>query len=109
GSLHEAHAAPHVLVEGSVGRQGNLEKWRQEERAFRLGEALTAYQRAIALDPELAEAHLRMRRVLLALGRAAAAEAPFARVPESTADRRWRYLAGMFRADAADVRGDRAD
>lgn len=109
GSLHEAHAAPHVLVEGSVGRQGNLEKWRQEERAFRLDQALGAYRKAIALDPELAEAHLRMGRVLLAMGRPAEAEAAFTRVPESTADKRWRYLAEMFRADAADARGDRAE
>jgi tetratricopeptide (TPR) repeat protein len=108
GSLQEAHAAPHVLVEGSAGRQGNLEKWRQEERAYRLGQALTAYQQAIALDPGLAEAHLRVGRVLLLLGRVDEAEAAFAKVPESTADRRWRYLAEMFRADVADGRGDRA-
>jgi tetratricopeptide (TPR) repeat protein len=108
GSLHEAHAAPHVLVEGSAGRQGNLEKWRAEERAYRLGEALTAYQQAVALDPGLAEAHLRLGRVLLLLGRAEEAEAAFAKVPESTADRRWRYLAEMFRADLVDGKGDRA-
>jgi tetratricopeptide (TPR) repeat protein len=108
GSLHEAHAAPHALVEASAGRQGNLEKWRQEERAFRLGQALTAYQKAVALDPEQAEAHLRMGRVLLALGRPAEADAAFARVAESSGDRRLRYLAEMFRADAADARGDRA-
>lgn len=109
GSLHEAHAAPHALVEASAGRQGNLEKWRQEERAFRLDQAFAAFQKAIALDPALAEAHLRMGRVLLALGRPADAEAAFARVPESTGDRRWRYLAEMFRADAADARGSRAE
>jgi tetratricopeptide (TPR) repeat protein len=108
GSLHEAHAAPHVLVEGSAGRQGNLEKWRQGERAFRLDKALTAYRQAITLDPALAEAHLRLGRVLLLLGRADEAEAAFAKVPESTADRRWRYLAEMFRADLADSRGDHA-
>ena len=102
GSLHEAHAAPHVLVEGSAGRQGNLEKWRADERAYRLGEALTAYQHAIALDPTLAEGHLRLGRVLLLLGRGGEAEAAFAKVPESTADKRWRYLAEMFRADLAD-------
>jgi tetratricopeptide (TPR) repeat protein len=109
GSLHEAHAAPHVLVEASAGRQGNVEKWRQGERAFRLDQALAAYTKAIALDPAMAEAQLRMGRVLQALGRAADAEAAFARVPESTGDRRWRYLAEMFRADAADARGDRAE
>jgi len=108
GSLHEAHAAPHVLVEGSAGRQGNLEKWRADERAYRLGEALTAYQHAIALDPTLAEGHLRLGRVLLLLGRGGEAEAAFAKVPESTADKRWRYLAEMFRADLADGAGNHA-
>jgi tetratricopeptide (TPR) repeat protein len=107
GSLHEAHAAPYALVEASAGRQGNVEKWFQEERTFRLGEALTAYQKAVTLDPGLAEAHLRLGRVLLALGRTAEAETSFARVPEATDDRRWRYLAELFRADAADARGDR--
>ena len=73
-----------------------------------MGEALTAYQHAIALDPTLAEGHLRLGRVLLLLGRGVEAEASFAKVPEATADKRWRYLAEMFRADLADGAGDRA-
>src|SRR5262249_24128828 len=98
GSLQEANAAPHLLVEGSGGRTGNLEKWRADERAYRLGEALTAYQHAMSLDPALAEGHLRLGRVLLLLGRNGEAEAEFGKVPESTPDKRWRYLAEMFRA-----------
>lgn len=108
GSLHEAHAAPDALVEASVGRQGNLEKWRQEERAFRLEQALAAYRQAVALDPTLAEAHLRLGHVLLLTGRAEEADASFARASAETGDKRWRYLAEMLRADAADARGDRA-
>jgi hypothetical protein len=108
GSLHEAHAAPHVLVEGSAGRQGNLEKWRADERAYRLGEAVTAYQHALALDPDSAEGHLRLGRVLLLLGGGADAVGLFAMVGEWTPDKRWRYLAEMFRADLADAAGDRA-
>jgi tetratricopeptide (TPR) repeat protein len=108
GSLHEAHAAPHALVEASVGRQGNLEKWRQEERAFRLEQALAAYRQAISLDPTLAEAHLRLGHVLQLLGKSDEADAAFARASDATGDRRWRYLAEMLRADGADAGGDRA-
>jgi len=108
GSLHEAHAAPNALVEASVGRQGNLEKWRQGERAYRLEQALAAYRQAVALDPTLAEAHLRLGHVLLLAGKADEADAAFARASAETGDRRWRYLAEMLRADAADARGDRA-
>ena len=108
GSLHEAHAAPNALVEASAGRQGNLEKWRQEERAYRLEQALVAYRQAVALDPTLAEAHLRLGHVLLLTGKADEADAAFARASAETGDRRWRYLAEMLRADGADARGDRA-
>ncbi len=108
GSLHEAHAAPNALVEASVGRQGNLEKWRQEERAFRLEQALAAYRQATALDPTLAEAHLRLGHVLLLTGRSEEADASFARASAETGDKRWRYLAEMLRADTADAGGDRA-
>jgi len=109
GSLHEAHAAPNALVEASVGRQGNLEKWRQEERGFRLEQALAAYRQAIALDPTLAEAHLRLGHVLLLTGQADEADAAFARASAETGDKRWRYLAEMLRADSADARGNRAE
>ena len=107
GSLHEAHAAPNALVEASAGRQGNLEKWRQEERAYRLEQALVAYRQAVALDPTLAEAHLRLGHVLLLTGKVDEADAAFARASAETGDRRWRYLAEMLRADGADARGDR--
>ena len=107
GSLHEAHAAPNALVEASAGRQGSLEKWRQEERAYRLDQALVAYRQAVSLDPTLAEAHLRLGHVLLLTGKVDEADAAFARATAETGDRRWRYLAEMLRADGADARGDR--
>ena len=106
GSLHEAHATPSALVDASAGRQGNLEKWRQEERGFRLDAAQKAYTQAIALDPTMAEAHLRHGRVLQLLGRTTEAAA-FDAVP-ATADKRWRYLAEMFRADVAERARDHA-
>ena len=108
GSLHEAHATPNALVEASVGRQGNLETWRQEERGYRMSMALTAYSQAISLDPTLAEAHLRLGHVLLLTGQPEEADAAFARASNETGDKRWRYLAEMLRADAAEARGDRA-
>jgi tetratricopeptide (TPR) repeat protein len=106
GSVHEALAMPHALAEASVGRQGNVERWRQEERTFRLEKALEAYRQAIALDPSLAEAHLRLGHALLLTGKAADVEAALAKVPETTTDTRWRYLAELFRADLAESRGD---
>jgi tetratricopeptide (TPR) repeat protein len=108
GSLHEAHAAPDALVEASVGRQGNLDTWRQEERAFRLEQAVAGYRQATVLDPTLAEAHLRLGHALLLLGKTEEADAALARALDATADPRWRYLAEMLRADAADAGGDRA-
>jgi tetratricopeptide (TPR) repeat protein len=108
GSLHEAHATPHALLEASGGRQGNLQKWRQEERAFRLDQAQAAYRQAIALDSSLAEGHLRLGRVLLLLDRVGEAAAAFDAMPATTADKRWRYLAEMFRAEVAERRRDLA-
>ncbi|HEY8548543.1 MAG TPA: tetratricopeptide repeat protein [Vicinamibacterales bacterium] len=107
GSLHEVRARPYALVEASEGRPGNVEAWRREERAFQLERAAAAYRDVIARDPGLAEAHLRLGRVLMLQGDRNGAETAFARVPESTEDRRWRYLAAMFRAAAAEEQDDR--
>ena len=46
--------------------------------------------------------------MLLLTGKVDDADAAFARASSETADKRWRYLAEMLRADAADARGDRA-
>jgi tetratricopeptide (TPR) repeat protein len=106
GSLHEVRARPHALVEASEGRQGNLSAWRREERTYRLDQAADAYTRAIAADAGLAEAHLRLGRVRLLQGRSEEAEAAFTHVATVTADKRWRYLATMFRAGTAESRDD---
>jgi Tfp pilus assembly protein PilF len=67
-----------------------------------------AYRQSVALDPTLAEGHLRLGHVLLLTGKSEEADASLARASAETGDRRWRYLAEMLRADGADARGDRA-
>jgi tetratricopeptide (TPR) repeat protein len=104
GSLHEVRARPHALVEASHGRQGNLAAWRREERTYRLESAAAAYREALALDGKLAEAHLRLGRVLALQGKPDEAEASLARVPETTGDARWKYLSALFRASVAESR-----
>jgi tetratricopeptide (TPR) repeat protein len=105
GSLHELRARPHVLVDASRGRQGNLATWRREEREFRLDNAAAAYREALALDKGLAEAHLRLGRVLALQRKFDEALSSLARVAETTEDRRLRYIAVMFEASISDSRG----
>ncbi len=105
GSLHEMRARPHALLEAGAGRQGNVAEWRRQERQFRLSSAADAYAAALAADAALAEAHLRVGRVLMLQGDADGAEAALGRVREATIDRRWRYLAALFRAALDEERG----
>jgi tetratricopeptide (TPR) repeat protein len=105
GGFHEVQARPYLLLEASEGRQGNLAAWRLEERSWRLKSAESAYREAIAADPKLAEAWLRLGRVLTLQGRRDEAHVALARVPELTTDARWRYLALLFRASAYEADG----
>lgn len=98
GAFHEVQARAFVLLDASEGRQGNLAAWRHEERTWRLARAETSYREAIAADASLAEAHLRVGRVLSLQGRRTDAHVALAKVGEQTTDTRWRYLALLFRA-----------
>jgi tetratricopeptide (TPR) repeat protein len=106
GSFHEVQARPYLLLESSEGRQGNLAAWRLEERTWRLKSAEASYREAIQLDPKLAEAHLRLGRVLALQGRRDEAHVALARAAELTTDARWLYLAILFRAAAYEAAGD---
>lgn len=106
GAFHEVQARPYLLLEHSEGRQGNLDAWRLEERTWRLKSAESAYRDAIAADPTLAEASLRLGRVLTLQARRDDAHVALARAAELTADARWRYLALLFRAAAYEAAGN---
>lgn len=108
GAFHEVQARPYVLLEASESRQGNVAAWRLEERTWRLKSAEAGYREALAADPTLAEAHLRLGRVLALQGRRDEAHVALARAAELTTDSRWRYLALLFRAAAYEADGDTA-
>jgi tetratricopeptide (TPR) repeat protein len=108
GAFHEVQARPYLLLESSEGRQGNVAAWRLEERTWRLKSAEAGFREAIGADPTLAEAHLRLGRVLTLQGRRDEAHVALARAAELTSDARWRYLALLFRAAAYEAAGDAA-
>jgi tetratricopeptide (TPR) repeat protein len=108
GAYHEVQARPYLLLEASEGRQGNLAAWRREERTWRLKNAADGYREAITVDATLAEARLRLGRVLALEGRLDEAHIELARAAELTSDARWRYLASLFRAAAYEA-GGKAD
>jgi tetratricopeptide (TPR) repeat protein len=105
GSFHEVQARPWGLLDASESRQGNLEAWRLTERTWRLKSAESDYREATNADPTLAEAWLRLGRVLALQSRRDEAHVALARVPELTTDTRWRYLALLFRAAAYEADG----
>jgi tetratricopeptide (TPR) repeat protein len=105
GAFHEVQARPWGLLEASEGRQGNLEAWRLQERTWRLKSAEADYREAADAHATLAEAPLRLGRVLTLQGRWSEAHAPLGRVAELTTDTRWRYLALLFRAAAYEADG----
>jgi len=82
---------------------------RGESRAFpesTLGEAETAFRRAVAADPGLGEARLRLGRVRTLRGRVGEAIADLQQVAREDGSLRRRYLANLFEARAHEERGD---
>jgi tetratricopeptide (TPR) repeat protein len=81
----------------------------QEDRARRLrGEAETLLREAMAADPALVEARLRLGGVVLALGRPQEAEPFLQQAAEQAADRRQRYLALLLLGRASERKEDSA-
>ena len=64
-----------------------------------------ALRDALALDPALQEARLRLGKLLLDVGRAVEAESLLAEVDERAADERQRYLARLFLGRVAELLG----
>ncbi len=92
---------PGYAVEGA-GSRG-------ERRPFpesTLGEAETAFRRAVTADPGLGEARLRLGRVRTLRGRVAEATADLQQVAREDGSLRRRYLANLFAARAHEKRGD---
>ena len=80
-------------------------KHRDSEAAREREAAEKALRDALALDPGLQEARLRLGKLLLDEQRAVEAEAPLAEVDERGVDDRQRYLARLFLGRVADRRG----
>ena len=79
-----------------------LKKDAAATRRFRR-EAESALRQALAIDPGLVEAHLRLGHVLLAEGRLTEAEPVLAEAEARAGDGRGRYLARLFLGRAADA------
>jgi tetratricopeptide (TPR) repeat protein len=71
-----------------------------------LGEAEAHYEQALALDPSLDEARLRLARVRLLNGRAEEALRDLERVATESRQPRQRYLAWLFAGHARQTLGD---
>ena len=71
-----------------------------------LGEAEAAFRRAVAADPGLGEARLRLGRVRTLRGRVGEAIADLQQVAREDGSLRRRYLANLFEARAHEKRGD---
>jgi tetratricopeptide (TPR) repeat protein len=73
-----------------------------------LADAEAAFRRALAADPGLGEARLRLGRVLLLRGHAKEAVAALQQVAREDGSLRRRYLAGLFEGRGHEKRGDMA-
>jgi tetratricopeptide (TPR) repeat protein len=96
----------------SVGRTGftvegdeSRGEWRPLP-ASSLGDAEAAFRRALAVDPGLSEARLRLGRVRLLRGQAREAIVELQRVAREDGSLRRQYLARLFEARAHEKRGD---
>jgi tetratricopeptide (TPR) repeat protein len=99
--LRSVEARPGFTVEGG----GSRGEWRSLPEST-LGQAEAAFRRALAADPGLGEARLRLGRVLLLRGRAAEAIVEFQQVAREDGSLRRRYLAHLFEGRAHGKRGD---
>jgi tetratricopeptide (TPR) repeat protein len=79
-----------------------------QEETRRLHVAVRTYEQLLAADPGVLEAHLRLARLLLRLGRHEDAEPHLRQVAALGPDARQVYLSQLFQADVLERRGDRA-
>jgi tetratricopeptide (TPR) repeat protein len=96
---------PLIVRPGFTVEGGSRGEWRPLP-ASSLGDAEAAFRRALAADPGLSEARLRLARVRLLRGQATEALAEFQRVAREDGSLRRQYLARLFEARAHEKRGD---
>ena len=105
GALEELRAVPDAVAQSARARQPSNafiprnNVFAREERR-RLEIAASVYEALLVDHPAVLEAHLRLARLELRLGRAARAEAHLVRVAGLEPDARQAYLAALFLADA---------
>jgi tetratricopeptide (TPR) repeat protein len=92
---------PGFTIEGA----GSRGEWRSLPEST-LGQAEAAFRRALAADPGLGEARLRVGRVRLLQGRAAEAIPDLQKVAREDGSLRRRYLARLFEGRAHEKRKD---
>jgi tetratricopeptide (TPR) repeat protein len=104
GALEELRAVPDAVAQSARSRQpsgafiARDNVFAREERR-RLEIAARVYEALLVDHPAVLEAHLRLARLELRLGRAARAEAHLVRVAGLKPDARQAYLAALFLAD----------
>ena len=113
GALEELRAVPDAIAQSARARQPDDTVARdnvfaREERR-RLEIAARVYEALLVDHPAVLEAHLRLARLELRLGRAARAEAHLGRVAGLKPDARQAYLAVLFLADVYERQGLVAD
>ena len=96
---------PLIVRPGFTVEGGSRGEWRPLP-ASSLGDAEAAFRRALAADPGLSEARLRLGRVRLLRGQATEALAELQRVAREAGSLRRQYLARLFEARAHEKRGD---
>jgi tetratricopeptide (TPR) repeat protein len=113
GALEELRAVPDAVAQSIRARHlsdplGPGHLLEREERRF-LEIAAHAYEALLVDHPAVLEAHLRLARLELRLGRAERAEAHLVRVAGLEPDARQAYLAALFLADVYERQGRLAE
>ena len=100
----ELRALPDAVRAGVAARSIDTPLPREarfaQEEARRIEAAATVYETLLATHPDVLEAHLRLARLLLRLGRPEPALSHARRVAALGPDARQAYLASLFEADA---------
>jgi tetratricopeptide (TPR) repeat protein len=103
-----APGSPEAPPRGSPGYRAETGDWGGVVPGATLEAARARYERALALDPALDEARLRLARVRVLEGRAEAALPDLDRVAREARQPRQRYLARLFEGSARESLGDLA-
>jgi hypothetical protein len=104
GCLYEAYASPRAqAMVADARRRGTRVDLLEPDANLRLAEV--HYKQALALDPTLIEARVRLARVRVALGRPGEAVAELERASIASTDPVVRYFAVLFLGEAHDALG----